>query len=148
MGRILLSLVAVFIIVGGILVYQATQGTSSLVLLPSDLLQRGSTESLTRIRVGGRVVNPISYQVEPALELTFKVEDPKNPKGTVPVVYHGVKPDMFAAGRDVIIDGDYQSGTIKAAKLLTQCPSKYEPPSAPGEKPAMPPADDKGVTNG
>ena len=145
MGRILLSLVAVFIIVGGIIVYQATRGTSSLVLLPSDLIKRGEAEELTRIRVGGRVVEPISYQVEPSFELKFLVQDPKNPTGTVPVVYRGIKPDMFTAGRDVIIDGDYDHGTIKASKLLTQCPSKYEPPSAPGQKPSEPESQGKGA---
>ena len=36
---------------------------------------------------------------------------------------------MFTAGRDVIIDGEYKDGVLQAQKLLTQCPSKYEPPS-------------------
>jgi cytochrome c-type biogenesis protein CcmE len=41
---------------------------------------------------------------------------------------------MFQAGRDVLIDGDFKNGTIVAAKLQTQCPSKYEP-AMPGAKP-------------
>jgi cytochrome c-type biogenesis protein CcmE len=63
------------------------------------------------------------------------VKDPKGTEQVVPVVYQGLKPDMFAAGRDVLIDGDYVGGVIKAAKLQTQCPSKYEP-VAPGAAPA------------
>lgn len=129
MGKIFISLVVGFIVIGTLVVYQATTGTSSVVLIPSELTVNGTTPDRTRIRVGGRVVDPVNYQIEPVMELRFRVEDPKDPKGSVPVVYLGLKPDMFAAGRDVLIDGDFSGGTIQAAKLLTQCPSKYEPPS-------------------
>lgn len=38
------------------------------------------------------------------------------------------KPDMFAAGRDVIVEGQLNSaGTIDARQVLTSCPSKYVP---------------------
>ncbi len=81
------------------------------------------------------MVEPIEYQTEPRMVLRFGVEDPKDGNGTVAaVVYENLKPDMFAAGRDVLIDGDYVGGVIKAAKLQTQCPSKYEP-AMPGAHP-------------
>lgn len=131
MGKVFISLVALFIVCGSALVYQATQGTSSLVLMPSEVLTRGASKDLKRIRVGGRVVEPIQYQTEPRMVLSFKVKNPSGGEETVPVVYAGLKPDMFAAGRDVLIDGDYVGGTIQAAKLQTQCPSKYEP-AVPG----------------
>ena len=50
--------------------------------------------------------------------------------GAIPVTYKKLKPDMFAAGRDVIIDGNFINGKVEALNLLTQCPSKYEPPNA------------------
>jgi cytochrome c-type biogenesis protein CcmE len=142
MGKVFISLVVVFIVIGGALVYQATQSTSALVLSPSEVLTKGSNRDLKRIRVGGRVVDPIQYQTEPQMILSFSVKNPAGGEGTVPVVYRGLKPDMFAAGRDVLIDGDYFGGTIQASKLQTQCPSKYEPvvpgaASADGEKPAV-----------
>ena len=139
MGRIFLSLVLFFIVAGGVLVYQATQGTSSLVLMPSELVNRAHARDLPRIRVGGKVVEPIEYQTEPSFILRFRVRDPGNGDDgsiekesadealTVPVEYRNLKPDMFQAGRDVLIDGDFKDGTIVAAKLQTQCPSKYEP---------------------
>jgi cytochrome c-type biogenesis protein CcmE len=135
MGKVFISLVVVFIVLGGALVYQATQDTSSLVLSPSEVLAKGTSRDLKRIRVGGRIVDPIQYQTNPQMILTFSVKNPAGGEETVPVVYHGLKPDMFAAGRDVLIDGDYLSGTIQAAKLQTQCPSKYEP-VVPGAAPA------------
>ncbi len=127
MGRIFVSLVVFFIVVGSVLVYQATQGTSSLVLLPSELISKAHASGISRIRVGGKVVGPIDYQTEPSFVLRFRVSDPAGGELAVPVEYHGLKPDMFQAGRDVLIDGDFESGTIQAAKLQTQCPSKYEP---------------------
>jgi cytochrome c-type biogenesis protein CcmE len=135
MGKVFISLVVVFIVLGGALVYQATQDTSSLVLAPSEVLTKGASRDLKRIRVGGRVVDPIQYQTNPQMILTFSVKNPAGGEETVPVVYQGLKPDMFAAGRDVLIDGDYLGGTIQAAKLQTQCPSKYEP-VVPGAAPA------------
>jgi cytochrome c-type biogenesis protein CcmE len=135
MGRIFVSLVVLFVIVGGVLVFQATRGTSSLVLKPSELMERAGKGDLLRIRVGGRVVEPIEYQTEPRMLLRFGVEDTPAGNGAVArVVFENLKPDMFAAGRDVLIDGDYVGGVIKAAKLQTQCPSKYEP-ALPGAHP-------------
>lgn len=135
MGRIFVSLVVLFVVIGGVLVFQATRGTSALVLKPSELLARAGQGDLTRIRVGGRVVEPIEYKTEPRMLLRFGVEDPKDGNGEVAtVVYESLKPDMFAAGRDVLIDGDYVGGVIRAAKLQTQCPSKYEP-AMPGAHP-------------
>jgi cytochrome c-type biogenesis protein CcmE len=48
----------------------------------------------------------------------------------VAVIYHGVIPDMFQAGRDVVIEGQMDAaGTFKADVLMTKCASKYEPQS-------------------
>jgi cytochrome c-type biogenesis protein CcmE len=118
-----------FLVIGGLLVYQATQGTSSLIFSPKELVEKGNNISLQRIRVAGKVSDPIEYKTEPNIELTFLVSDPTTATSSLPVIYRNLKPDMFAAGRDVLIDGDFDNGRIVAAKLLTQCPSKYEPPS-------------------
>ena len=135
MNRLFISIVLVFLVVAGALVFQASQSGTSEVILPSTLASNLG-KPMSRIRVGGRVADlPVEYRVEPSIELKFSIEDPgSNPAskkpGTIPVVYNGIKPDMFASGRDVIIDGDFSSGTLTANKLLTQCPSKYEAPSA------------------
>lgn len=127
MGKIFVSAVAFFILIGGVLVFEATRSTKSLIVLPSELMQYGQSKSIERIRVRGKVADPVEYQLEPELKLKFLVADPDRPEVLIPVVYNGLKPDMFQAGRDVLIDGDYSSGAIQAIKVLTQCPSKYEP---------------------
>ncbi len=118
------------------MVFQATRESTAAVLLPEDLAATPAGKDLMRIRVGGRVASDaIDYQMDPEFVLRFKVHNlPKEKQDVtafarIPVVYKGLKPDMFAAGRDVIIDGEYRGGVLYASKLLTQCPSKYEPPS-------------------
>jgi cytochrome c-type biogenesis protein CcmE len=45
---------------------------------------------------------------------------------SLPVRYNGILPDMFADGRDVIVEGKVERGVFHANTLLTTCPSKYE----------------------
>ena len=41
------------------------------------------------------------------------------------------KPDMFAPGRDVIVEGKLGAGgVIAATQVMTSCPSKYKPKQA------------------
>lgn len=130
MNKLVVSLIIGFIGVGGLLVFQATQGTASVIFTPSELAQSQEKE-LQRIRVVGMVADqPIDYQVEPKIRLAFTIQDPEGETGLVPVVSNRLKPDMFAVGRSVIIDGDFRDGTLHVSKIMTQCPSKYEPPSA------------------
>ncbi len=119
------------------MVLQATTESSATVYIPSQLLDKAKEGVLLkRIRVGGKVADlPIQYTVSPQFSLLFSVTDPGKEASaasaakTVPVEYAGIRPDMFTVGRDVIIDGEYEGGVLHASKLLTQCPSKYEPPS-------------------
>jgi cytochrome c-type biogenesis protein CcmE len=132
-NRVFFSVIFVFLVLGSLAVLQATRQTTAAVLMPSELSSQ-QAERLKRIRVGGRVVEPIDYQLQPSFDLKFNITDPPNKdggaswNGIVPVRYKGLKPDMFAAGRDVIVEGEFKDGAIEAKTLLTQCPSKYEPP--------------------
>jgi cytochrome c-type biogenesis protein CcmE len=150
MNRVFASIIVVVIVVGALMVYQATRISVRAVLLPSEILGSKADSDLSRIKVGGRVSSdPITYLLDPSLELSFSIVDPTptksdqqksttiettQPISAVKVVYNGLKPDMFAAGRDVIIEGEFKDGTLIAHELLTQCPSKYEPPKPSGQK--------------
>jgi cytochrome c-type biogenesis protein CcmE len=160
MHKVTLTIVSVASVVVGLLAMQAMRGGTSTVLKPSDLASLSKSESRERIRVAGRVISTgMSYQVEPKLELLFSITDPgakqdnakynqatpdktsQSPLATnqipvvsIPVLYNGIKPDMFSEGRDVIIDGDFRNGRLEAVKLLTQCPSKYQPPKPTDSK--------------
>jgi cytochrome c-type biogenesis protein CcmE len=142
--QLFLSLVIVVAVVSGLSIFQATRATSSEVLTPkelSEIVAKDPTISMERIRVGGRVTNePISYKVEPEIMLSFSIEGREEAHSRpVRVVYKNLKPDMFESGRDVLIDGDFKNQVLEASTLLTQCPSKYEPPSPQGStEKAMP----------
>lgn len=70
---------------------------------------------------------------------------------TLPVSYHGVIPDTFVDGADVVVKGQLEQGTFVANTLLAKCPSKYE--SADGAEAApygasSPAAADPGASGG
>lgn len=129
MNKVFLSIIGIFLILAfGLLVYASQSGTTQ-VFTPSELVN--SKSKPTRLRLVGRVLaDTINYQIKPSFNLEFFVGDPKGDSDAkIKVAYQGIKPDMFQAGRDVIIDGEYISKeNVKAATLLTQCPSKYEAP--------------------
>lgn len=50
----------------------------------------------------------------------------KDGSGAVPVTYDGILPDMFAEGREVVVEGRYEGDTLAARQVMTSCPSKYE----------------------
>lgn len=133
--RLFVSLVIVVAILGSLLVFQATRSTTSSVLDPAQLAAEPEQQH-ERIRVAGRVADEeILYRLEPKIVLSFKLSSREKPESpSIPVVYEGIRPDMFQAGRDVLVDGDFRSGTLFARELLTQCPSKYEPPSPQAPK--------------
>lgn len=130
MHRIFIVAFVSAILVCALLVYRALETGAALVLEPAELLKKASAgEPLQRIRVAGRVLpDGIAYQIEPQARLEFSITAPEQPAPAVRVLYRGVRPDMFAPGRDVLIDGEYRDGVLVASNLLTQCPSKYEPP--------------------
>lgn len=130
MGKVFLPLITavIFLVIGAL--FFATRNEASKVVTVDSIIHENAKEKL-RVRVAGRVTqDEIVYEVEPSFKLTFSVQDPKLLSEKFKVVYEGIKPDMFAAGRDVLLDGDYRDGVFYASSLLTQCPSKYEPPKS------------------
>jgi cytochrome c-type biogenesis protein CcmE len=95
-------------------------GTPSL--RPSQLEGKTGTVSLV-----GRVVGKPTGDSH-AGGLRFKLRDVKDPTAqTVAVVYKGSVPDLFASGRDIVVDGELKNGTFVASpgSMVTKCPSKY-----------------------
>jgi cytochrome c-type biogenesis protein CcmE len=61
--------------------------------------------------------------------MRFVLSDPNQHVGRVPVVYHGSVPDLYKAGRVVVLNGTMRGGRFVAnnGSLSTKCPSKYAP---------------------
>jgi len=104
------------------LLYTSLAGGSTPSLRPSQLAAHSGTVS-----VAGVVLAPVRGDATEG-GLRFMLRDINGTK-TVPVVYTGSVPDLFAAGRDVSVRGQLQDGLFVAEKdsLVTKCPSKYAP---------------------
>jgi len=118
------------------LMYTGIRETSAYYLTIGEFLPQRESLSGTGLRVAGRVrPGSIAYDAS-TLRLQFDMgEFEKDASGPfVPVRFTGIKPDMFADGRDVIVEGRYTDGALQADKVLTSCPSKYEAkPEAPDQ---------------
>jgi len=75
-------------------------------------------------RINGKV-DPGSIERMPTGEdVTFLVTDGNQ---SLPVAYHGIIPDTFVDGAEVVVEGSLEDdGVFHAHTLLAKCPSKYE----------------------
>jgi cytochrome c-type biogenesis protein CcmE len=126
----------------GYLMYTGIRETSAYYLTIQEFAAKKDQYGNVPLRVAGRVQpGSIDYDAK-SLRLRFDLggfPDAKQPGLSVPVSFTGIKPDMFADSRDVIVEGRYADGVFEANQVLTSCPSKYEAkttaeanPSAPG----------------
>lgn len=130
----------------GYLIFAAIQNTAEYYLTVNEVKAKQTKLVGQMLRVDGRV-KPGTIHWDPAtLTLAFAIM-PVPPPGAParaavkkvaettadPISFNVIckgqpKPDMFAANRDVIVEGRLGAdGTIQARQVLTSCPSKYVP---------------------
>ena len=106
------------------LLYTSLAGGGTPSVAPSEL--EGKTGEVSLV---GRVVGTPSG--DPHGEgLRFTLEDIEGKqKERVLVIYKGSVPDLFRAGRDIVVEGRLVNGVFVAVPgtLVTKCPSKYTP---------------------
>jgi len=86
------------------------------------------------IRVNGKVSTGTIERLPSGLDVRFVMTDGA---ASLPVRYHGIVPDTFVDGADVVVEGRLAGdGAFEAHTLLAKCPSKYE--SADGTEVPMP----------
>jgi cytochrome c-type biogenesis protein CcmE len=127
----------------GYLIVTAVRNTAEYYLTVNEVKARQGELAGQTLRVAGRVA-PEAIGWDPlTLTLSFGLAQPPpaDQAGVRAVaasvgaatVFHVIckgqpKPDMFAANRDVIVEGTLGAdGTIEARQVLTSCPSKYVP---------------------
>jgi cytochrome c-type biogenesis protein CcmE len=112
----------------GYLILTAMGGSAAYYHTVAELKAQGP--SARSVRVAGTIVGQSIVWKARDLTLQFEIADQS---GTLPVVYHGPRPDMFQDGAEVVVEGQYTSGGIfEARTLLLKCPSKYEEASKGG----------------
>lgn len=134
-------------IIGAIsyLMYTGIRETSLYYLTIEEFLPQRTAFADEGVRVAGRVQAGTMNWNPKDLRLSFSLgslkEGDSSPSGVL-VRYQGILPDMFAEGRDVIVEGRYSPTDVLEAKtIMTSCPSKYEPavneqPSTGGQQAA------------
>ncbi|HEY8530872.1 MAG TPA: cytochrome c maturation protein CcmE [Limnochorda sp.] len=109
----------------GYLITTAIANTGMYYYTVAEAVARSSELQGRFLRVNGEVA-PDSIAWDPvAMVLAFEVQEGAH---RIPAVYHGARPDTFAPGAPIIVEGRWEaSGTLVAEQLLMQCPSHYEP---------------------
>jgi cytochrome c-type biogenesis protein CcmE len=111
--------------------YTGIRETSMYYLTIEEFLTKRAALADEGVRVAGRVQSGSMNWNPKDLRLSFSLgslKDRESSSSGVPVRYQGILPDMFAEGRDVIVEGRYSpAGVLEAKTIMTSCPSKYEP---------------------
>ena len=126
MGRQGIKLTIGLTAIVGALAYLGTTGLRAgwVYYLSVDAYAERAETHQARARVHGTVgpgpeVHPTEFRA--AFELLGE-------SSSVQVEYRGTVPDMFAAGREVVVEGvTDERGVFVADVLLTKCGSKYAP---------------------
>jgi cytochrome c-type biogenesis protein CcmE len=114
------------------LVYAGIRETSVYYLKIDEFAAHQAELTGQSLRVAGRVRHGSIQWNARTLDLAFAlggfgVAGTPEPE-PLAVEFNGILPDMFAEGRDVIVEGTYEGGgRFVARTILTSCPSKYEP---------------------
>jgi len=108
------------------LVYAGIRTTSMYYFELGEFLSRRETLAGETLRVKGWVRHGSVARDPSTNQLSFELARQDDTSG-VPVAYHGIMPDMFAEGREVVVEGRYDGRGLAARQIMTSCPSKYEP---------------------
>jgi cytochrome c-type biogenesis protein CcmE len=120
--------VAVFVLALAYLVYGGIQQGATYWVTVGELRQRTGAGAVTRVRLGGTVQPGTVAWDRTHRHLRFAVTDGRD---AIRVEYTGVVPDIFAEGRQVVVEGALRpDGIFAASTLLAKCPTKYNPSEA------------------
>ncbi len=108
------------------LVYAGIRSTSMYYFDMDEFLRNRAAHVGEDLRVKGWVRDGTMHYDAGTSALSFELsrQDGSEP---VPVTYKGILPDMFAPGREVVVEGRYTGSALTAKQIMTSCPSKYEP---------------------
>lgn len=106
------------------LIFTATQSTAAYFFTISELYARGEVAYDRYVRVSGKVTHAAIHFDPRALMLRFQIADASGQ--TLPVVFHGPKPDQLRPDAETILEGKFNGKVFTAQTILLKCPSKYE----------------------
>ena len=107
------------------LVWVGVQGTDGMVYYKTvgEFMSLPDRET-AGYRVNGKVVHGTIERMASGEDVLFVMSDGD---AELTVNYHGIIPDTFVDGAEVVVEGRLlDGGTFEAHTLLAKCPSKYE----------------------
>ncbi len=112
---------AIILVVIGWLIFSNVQGSTAYYLTVEEVMGQGPSDRM--VRVSGLVVGETIDWDTQQMTLRFEIADEG---GSMPVIFKGVRPDMFQDGAQAVVEGKYTTkGVFEATSLLLKCPSKY-----------------------
>jgi cytochrome c-type biogenesis protein CcmE len=120
------------VLLGGALVWMAIGGSLETYAGPAQVKVGDETYRLNGVVSSGAPANAAAQAIS-AEGVRFQVQDQDDASKTVQVLYRGVVPDTFQAGREIVVTGKMEGGTFVAKRdtLLTKCPSKFQSKKSP-----------------
>ncbi len=120
-------IVSLLVVVGalGFLIYTGLTGNMVYYYHVDEFLPKATALNGEVIKINGKV--KAGSILKQNMDYRFVIHGA--PVNTVNVDYHGVVPDTFKDGSDVVVEGIYHPDTKRfhATTLLAKCPTKYEP---------------------
>ena len=128
-------ILSIFIVVTslGFLVYTGLNTNMVYYYHVDEFLPKAHTLEGEIIKVNGKVIEGTIQKSQ--MDYRFGIHG-VTPANIVQVEYHGVVPDTFKNGSDVVVEGKYDSQrkVFHATTLLAKCPTKYEPGDQKGKQ--------------
>ena len=123
------------VLLGGALVWMAIGGSLETYAGPAQVKLGDETYRLNGVVSTGAPANAAAQAIS-AEGVRFQVQDQNDASKTVQVLYRGVVPDTFQAGREIVVTGKMEGGTFVAKRdtLLTKCPSKFQSKKSPARE--------------
>jgi cytochrome c-type biogenesis protein CcmE len=118
-------------LIGGLVVFLAIvylgytgfMGSAAYYYTVSEFVEHKTPVNGDVVRINGQVAPGSVEQEDGGRTLRFTIAE-----GAVslPVVYHGIVPDTFKAGSEIVVEGHLDSAsTFEASTLMPKCASKY-----------------------
>ena len=110
----------------GFLIYTGLNANMVYYFHVDEFLTKAPALQGETVKINGKVVDGTIAKSQMDYRFTICGKQKKN---LLNVEYHGVVPDTFKDGSDVVVEGklDPQTRVFRASTLLAKCPTKYEP---------------------
>lgn len=119
-------------LVGGLIIFaviaalsiEGLQDMTVYFYTPQEVLAEPEDFDEKTIRIGALVAPGSVTWDSSKVRLAFQVTE--DSQHFIPVIYQGVKPDMFREGQGVVVEGKFRGDTLHADQLLVKHSEEYK----------------------